>query len=241
AGKFRTPEKNSVGGFASPTPVSDGSQVFVAFGNGLVACYDLEGNRKWIQLIEHSTAAYGHGASPLLAGNKLLIHYADMVALDIKDGSEVWRIKIPPSHGTPIHAKIGDVDVAITPNGALIRVADGVIVADRLGSAGPNSPILRDGIVYFVHPQVPAVKLPADLTAPVKPALLWKGRMTGGGYWFASPIYHEGLVYGINAMAILSVVDAQTGKLVYEKRLPFGMGQVYPSITLAGGLLFISS
>jgi hypothetical protein len=49
------------------------------------------------------------------------------------------------------------------------------------------------------------------------------------------------LVYGINAMGILSVVEAATGKLVYEQRLPFGKGQVYPSITLAGGLLFLSS
>lgn len=241
AGKFRQPEKNSTGGFSSPTPVCDGQKVFAGFGNGLVACYDLDGKRQWIQLIEHPTSAYGHGASPLLVGNKLLVHYADLVALDVKDGAEVWRTKLPPSHGTPLHTKIGAVDVAITPNGQIVRVADGTIVADKLGSSGPNSPLLHDGIIYFIRSEARAVKVPADLSAPVKADALWKGRLTGGGYWFASPILHDGLIYGINAMGILSVVDAKTGKLVYEQRLTFGSGQVYPSITLAGGLLFISS
>jgi outer membrane protein assembly factor BamB len=241
AAKFRTPEKNSVGGFSAPTPVSDGKHVFVAFGNGLVACYDLDGNRQWLQLIEHSTAPYGHGASPLLVGDKLLIHYADLAALNTKDGSEAWRVKLPPNHGTPIHARIGDSDVAIHPNGLLVRVADGAVLADKLGSTGPNSPLLQDGIIYFIRPEARAVKVPTDLAAPLKPEILWKARLTGSGYWFASPILHDGLIYGCNAMGILSVVEAKTGQLVYEKRLPFGAGQVYPSITLAGGLLFISS
>jgi len=194
AGKFRTPHKDGTGGWASPTPVSNGRQVFVEFGNGLVACYDMEGSRQWLQLIEHSTATYGHGSSPLLVGNKLIVHFADLVALDIKDGSESWRVKIPPIYGTPIHTKVGDVDIAITPNGHLIRVTDGAILADKLGTVGPNSPILHDGVMYFIHPDARAVKMPADLSAPAKPEMLWKSRLTGGGYWFASPICHEGLV-----------------------------------------------
>lgn len=239
--KFRMPKADSAVGYSTPTPTSDGKHVFVAFGNGLVACYDLEGKRNWIQLIEHSTVGYGHSASPLLIGNKLLIHYTDLVALDVKDGSECWRTKLSPSHGSPIHAKNGTTDVAITPNGQLIKVADGKVLADHMGHSGPNSPIVQDGIVYFVQPETRAVKLPADLSASAKPEMLWKCRLKGGGYWFASPVCHAGLIYGINEKAILSVVDAQTGKLVYDQRLPLGKGAVYPSITLAGGFLFISS
>jgi len=237
AGKFRQPHKDGTGGFSSPTPTTDGKNVYVIFGNGLATCYDLEGNRKWIQNVEHSTAAYGHGSSPLKVGNKLLVHFADLVALDVKDGSESWRAKLPPNHGTPIHTRIGNVDVAIHPNGLLVRVADGVVLADKLGSSGPNSPLLHDGIVYFIRNEARAVRLPVDL-AVAKPEPIWKARLTGGGYWFASPVYHEGLVYGLNAMGILSVIEAGTGKLVYEKRLPFGGGQVYPIIAVAGGLVF---
>jgi len=240
AGKFRQPPKDGTGGFSSPTPTTDGRNVYVIFGNGLAACFDLEGNRKWLQNVEHSTAPYGHGSSPLLVGNKLLVHFADLVALDVKDGAELWRAKLPPNHGTAIPTRIGDVDVAIHPNGALVRVADGVVLADKLGSSGPNSPLLHEGVVYFIRNDARAVKLPTD-PAAVKAEPLWKARLTGGGYWFASPVIHEGLIYGLNAMGILSVVEAGTGNLVYEKRLPFGRAQVYPSVALAGGLVFISS
>jgi hypothetical protein len=35
---------------------------------------------QWLKLIEHPTVAYGHGASPLLVKDKLLVHFSDLVA-----------------------------------------------------------------------------------------------------------------------------------------------------------------
>lgn len=239
--KFRTPSKNSVGGFSSCTPITDGTTVYVAFGNGLVAAFDLDGNRRWIRLIEHPTVTYGHGATPLLVGDKLLVHFADLVGLDTQDGSERWRTRLPPSHGTPIAVKIADTDVAITPGGCLVRVSDGKIMADKLGTCGPNSPVVHEGNVSWIAGSARAAKLPVTLTESVKVESLWKNTCKGGDYFFASPVVHEGLVYVINGKPILSVLDAKTGKLVYDARLDFGTGHVYPSIALAGKLLFISA
>ena len=101
------PYRDGTAGYSQCTPVSNGKQVFVMYGNGLVACHDLDGTRRWLTLMEHSTAAYGHGSSPTLVGDKLLVHYADLVALNVKDGSEAWRLKIPPLHGTCIPTRIG--------------------------------------------------------------------------------------------------------------------------------------
>lgn len=230
------------GGYTSPTPVTDGKRLYVLFGNGLAACYDLDGDRQWLKLIDHPTAAYGHGSSPVLIGDKLLVHFADLVALDVKDGSEAWRLKIPPSHGTAMHARLGDTDVAIHPNGMAIRVADGTILAKNLGSTGPNSPLVQDGKLFFVAGQVRGYALPTSSDVPEKWTPLWKGAsIKGGGYWFPSPILHDDLIYGLCANSILSVVDAKTGKLVYDQRLDFGGGQSYPSITLAGDRLYVSS
>jgi outer membrane protein assembly factor BamB len=82
--------------------VANGTEVYVAFGNGLVASFDLDGNRKWLNLIEHSNPPYAHSGSPVLAGDKLLIHFADLVALEAKTGTKSWRLKHPTSHGTPL-------------------------------------------------------------------------------------------------------------------------------------------
>ncbi len=231
-----------VGGYSSPTPVTDGKRVYVIFGNGLAACYDLEGNQQWLKLIEHPTAAYGHGSSPLLVNDKLLVHFSDLVALNTHDGSEAWRVKVSPGHGTAMHARLGDVDVAIHPSGNVYRVSDGSILAKGLGSTGPNSPLVQDGKVFFVAGRIRGYALPTSSEIPATWQPLWKGaNLKGGGYWFPSPILHDQLIYAMNATSIFSVVDAATGQLVYERRLDFGGGQSYPSITLAGNCLFVSS
>jgi outer membrane protein assembly factor BamB len=233
---------NGTAGYSSPTPVTDGKRVYVIFGNGLAACYDLEGNRQWLKLIEHPTAAYGHGSSPLLVGDKLLVHFSDLVALNTRDGSEAWRVQISPGHGTAMHARLGDVDVAIHPSGNVCRISDGSILAKGLGSTGPNSPLIQDGKVFFVAGQLRGYELPASSEIPATWPPLWKGaNLKGGGYWFPSPILHDELIYAMNATSIFTVVDATTGEAVYERRLDFDGGQCYPSITLAGNRLFVSS
>jgi outer membrane protein assembly factor BamB len=239
--KFSKPQMNSVAGFSSCTPVTDGKSVYVAFGNGLAAAFDLKGNRRWIKLIEHPTVGYGHGATPLLVGDKLLVHYADLVGLDTKDGAEHWRTKMPPSHGTPISVKIDGTEVAITPGGAFVRVSDGKILANDLGSCGPNSPVIHEGNVYWIAGGARAVKLPTTLAEPRKVEVLWKSTCKGGDYFFASPVIHDGLIYVICGNRIFTVLDAKTGKLVYQERLNFGTGRVYPSIALAGDQLFVSA
>jgi outer membrane protein assembly factor BamB len=247
--RYKEPGKNAggyhpTGGYSSATPVTDGKHVYVIYGNGLAAAYDLEGKRLWLKLIEHSTAAYGHGASPVLVNDKLLVHFADLVALNTKDGSEVWRTKISPNHGTSMHTRVGDVDVIVHPTGHVVRVADGVVLGKNLGSCGPNSPLIQDGKAFFTAGQARGFRFPASLEAPVKWEPLWKGKGTsikGGGYWFPSPILHDGLLYALSASGNFTVVDAETGQRVYDEKLELKGGECYPSITLAGKYLFASS
>jgi outer membrane protein assembly factor BamB len=228
------------GGYSSATPVTDGKHVYVLFGNGLVACYDFAGNRQWLKLIEHPTAAYGHGASPVLVKDKLLVHFDQLVALNTADGSEAWRVKLTPYHGTPAHTRIADEDVIFTPTGCLVRVRDGKVLADKLGSCGPNSPLVQEGKVFWAAGNARAYALPAS-EVPVKWTPIWKAGIKGGGYWFPSPILHKGLLYALSGNSIFTVLDAETGKKVYDERLELGGGQSYPSLTLAGDYLFASS
>ena len=51
---------------------------------------------------------------------------------------------------------------------------------------------------------------------------------------------HDGLLYAANDQGILTVLDAATGKRVYEERLNLG-GATYPSISLAGQRIYVSS
>jgi outer membrane protein assembly factor BamB len=94
--------------------------------------------------------------------------------------------------------------------------------------------------VYYVHGSAVAFRVPESLTDPLKPVVLWKGKAKGGGYGFASPVVHDGLLYAASDQGILTVLDAATGELVYEERLNLG-GAIYPSISLAGNRVYVSS
>src|SRR5262245_44973654 len=67
-------------GNSAATPVSDGKHVAVLYGNGVAAAYDLEGKRLWARHVESSSVGFGHSASPLLLGGKLIVHVKDLVA-----------------------------------------------------------------------------------------------------------------------------------------------------------------
>ena len=52
-------------GFTTPSPVSDGKHVWVWCGNGVAACYDLDGKRQWITRLITNELSYS--SAPALA------------------------------------------------------------------------------------------------------------------------------------------------------------------------------
>lgn len=54
---------------STPTPTSNGKLVFYINAMGLCACYDLQGNQKWIRIIETAEDEEHFSASPVFAGD----------------------------------------------------------------------------------------------------------------------------------------------------------------------------
>ena len=53
-------------------------------------------------------------------------------------------------YGTPAITRIAATDVVITPNGDCVRVADGRILATKMGKLEYPSPLVRGRVVFFV-------------------------------------------------------------------------------------------
>src|SRR5438128_2373178 len=86
----------------------------VGWRNDGAAAYDLEGKRLWARHVESSNVGFGHSASPLLIGGKLIVHVRDLVALDVATGKESWRTGLQASHASPVAAKLGKEDVIVS-------------------------------------------------------------------------------------------------------------------------------
>jgi outer membrane protein assembly factor BamB len=95
---------------ASPTPVTDGSNVYVVFHEAGVVSYDDVGEERWRHSLGSFRNFYGVSASPVLAGSRLLVLCEQAVgsfllALDKDTGERLWRAERPArreSYTTPI-------------------------------------------------------------------------------------------------------------------------------------------
>ena len=226
-------------GNSTSTPVSDGRDIFAVFATGIVSSHSLDGKRNWMTFIDGARG--DHSASPLLVDGKLIVHLRDLVALNPDDGNVLWRVKSDEQHGSPVAARVGDDFVLVTAAGDVIRTSDGFIIARHQFRLGHNSPIVEDGVVYSLEEgAIKAWRLPVAIESETKLDLQWETSNTRANQ-LASPICHDGLLYGVSEQGILSVTDVKTGENVYRQRLDFDGGRVDASLCLAGGFLFVSS
>ena len=91
---------NGTHGPASPTPVTDGRNVYVFFGDFGILSYGPDGSERWKRPLGPFHNLNGHGSSPILAdGMLLLICDQDtdsfLIAIDQSDGSVRWKTERP--------------------------------------------------------------------------------------------------------------------------------------------------
>ncbi len=187
---------------SSPTPVSDGKLVWVVSGNGMVACFDLDGNPKWtFDIPKHYGnlgVQFGYGSSPLLLDGKLVFqvlqgtvrrdlpkHEPSFVfALNATDGKPLWKVErptdaefeSPDAYSTPTFLAIGGKKQVVVSGGGYVTGHDPENGKEIWRGGGLNPEGLRNYRVI----SSPLVR-DGMIFAPtrVKPLLAFKAGGTG--------------------------------------------------------------
>lgn len=95
---------------ASPSPVTDGKNVYVFFPDFGLLAYDIAGKELWRFPLGPFNNTYGMGASPILADEKVILvcdQQTDsfIIAVNKNTGKVVWKTERPEAksgHSTPI-------------------------------------------------------------------------------------------------------------------------------------------
>jgi outer membrane protein assembly factor BamB len=225
-------------GYSGFTPASDGRFIYTWYGNGVSACYDLDGNRRWIRTDRFPAVEHGFSSSPLLVDEKFVVFMRDLLALDAVTGRLAWQVPVADHeglnpagffHGSPTATSIGGVRIIVLPNGTLLRAGDGKVLYEcrAIGMPSVASPVVEGDTILQVSSSMKLFlhRLPAKLAEPLRleprivdvdtPKFL-KHYMP---WYLASPVVHEGLAYLLNNAGVLTVVDVAAGRVVYQKLL----------------------
>jgi len=229
---------------SNATPCSDGARVYWTCGGGIkgpgayaIECFDLDGKRIWTTHEVLGCEEHGNHQSPLLVDGKLIFGAVKtLLALEAKTGALVWKNTTMDTLGSgtsPVAARIGTSAVIITAK-KIVRASDGVEMgASNLNIWGDPTPVVDNGIVYNTSrfrgwdelTSMTAVKLPSsaekgagqvvwdppgkDLATPAR----------GTNYTVASPLFVDGILYGVDMTGGITAVDVAGQKGLYRRWL----------------------
>ena len=244
-------------GFASHTPVTDGTNLYAWFGSRGLHCLDFKGNVKWsVDFGDMRTrAGFGEGNSVALHGDTIAVQWDHegeddfIAALDKNTGKELWRQKRSEATtwSSPLIITADGKSQVVTSATDRIRSYDLATGAQLWECSGMTAnviptPVTGHGMVYaisgFRGASLLAIPLgkTGDLT---ESGVAWKhGKSTP---YVPSPLLAGSRLYfhsGNNPM--LSCFDAKTGKPHYEATRMEGATGVYASPVSAAGRIYLT-
>jgi hypothetical protein len=167
------------------------------------------------------------------------------MAFECDTGKLAWQIPVVSHeglnpggffHGSLAAASIGGEKVVVLGNGTIVRAGDGTKLFEdpKLGNQAVASPVVEGGRIFQVTTWSMALNirtLPERLTDPLVPVAQTVPLDASGfpkhyvAWHIASPLIHEGLAYLLNNAGVLSVLDVETQKVVYQKMLDLDVFQ----------------
>ncbi len=243
-------------GFASASPVTDGTHIWASFGSRGIFCYDMEGNQVWEADIGdlRSRNGFGEAVQPAIAGDNLLLTWDNedqsfIVALNKRTGKEVWRRDRdePTSWTTPAIIEVDGVLQAIIPGANKSRAyntANGDLIweASGLTSNIIPTPVVGNGLVYlssgYRGRAVQAIELSSKGDVSGTDNIVWS--VAHSAPYVASPVLSNNRLYMNKGNdAYLTCFDALTGEVLYQDASLEGIRGIYASPIAANGHIYV--
>jgi outer membrane protein assembly factor BamB len=148
---------------ASPTPVSDGKNVFAFFAELGLISYGPDGKERWRVPLGPFNSFYGMGGSPVLVGNTLVMvcdQRTDsfIIAVDARNGKELWKKSRPnfEAYSTPAiyQPKDGPAQVIVLGSQSVdaysLDKGERLWWVTKIGSYPKGVPVLGTEMVYVI-------------------------------------------------------------------------------------------
>jgi len=230
---------------SSPSPVTDGKNVYVMTGIGVLKGFDFSGNELWMREIQKDYGRFGlnwgYASSPLLYEDSLYVQVLHgmkthdpsyVLRLDKKTGKTVWRVirptdavrESPDSYTTPTLLRYGNHVEIVVSGGDCVTGHDPGTGEELWRATGfnpdknPNYRIVASPVVYDDVVYVPT---------RVRPLIAFRAGGRGdvsqshklwsfmNGPDVPTPVTDGKYFYSVNDRGIVWCLDAKTGQEIW--------------------------
>jgi outer membrane protein assembly factor BamB len=255
---------------SSPSPVTDGTTVWVMTGTGILKAFDFKGTELWMRDVQKDYGPFGlnwgYASSPLLYEGNLYVQVLHgmktddpsyVMKIDGKTGKTVWRVErptaaiseSPDSYTTPLLVRTGTKAEIVISGGDIVTGHDPASGKELWRADGLNP--TKDRNYRIIASSVVAGGL---IIAPTrnKPMLALKPGGSGDvttshkawsfdlGPDVPTPISDGKLLYVVRDNGVVHALDVKTGAVVWGPER-LKTGAYSASPVLAEGRLYITS
>jgi outer membrane protein assembly factor BamB len=255
---------------SSPSPVTDGTNVYVMTGVGVLKGFDFAGKELWARDIQKDYGKFGlnwgYGSSPLLYADSLFVQVLHgmkttdpsyLLRIDKKTGKTVWRVErptnatreSPDSYRTPALVKIGDRVEIVVADGDGVTGHDMATGKELWRSRGLNPGNNQANRV------IASVVVSGDMIyvpSRVRPLIAFRAGGSGdisqsqrvwsvnSGPDVPTPATDGKYLYIVNDQGIVWCLDAKTGQEFYGSQR-LKNGTYSSSPVVADGKVYLSN
>jgi len=247
-------KKHDNNSYASGTPATDGTLIYVSFLDGndvVVAAFDFKGKQVWLQRPGTFLSPHGYSCSPVLYEDKVIINGDSQgdsfaAALSRTDGHIIWKI----SHDKPAHSFSTPIFRTMAGKMQMIFCGNKEIASYNPGDgskywfvSGPSeefcsSPVYNEKsglvLVSSAWPIRNLVAIKPDGQGDVTESkVVWQSRK--GAFYVPSPVCTDDYLFTTMTDGKVHCIEAATGKILWVE----DMGLQYSSAVLANGLVYM--
>jgi len=242
-------------GFASATPVTDGSRVYVSFGSRGLFALDLDGKILWRADLGRLENYHGPAGSPLLYKDRVIVYQDQtsgsfIAAFNAATGRQMWRTGRQASvgWGSPVAVRTGDRDEIIVNGQSRVQAYDPDSGRELWRCNGTTfevipTPVVGFGLVFAASGRAgPTLAIrPGGQGDVTRTHVAWS--TPRGSPFVPSPLLYGQLLYTVNDMtSIASAFDAATGTLAWQGRLGAAQREGFSASPVAAdGKVFLTN
>jgi outer membrane protein assembly factor BamB len=255
---------------ASPSPVTDGTMVWVLNGLGILKAFDFKGTELWTRDIQKDYGAFGlnwgFASSPLLYRGSLFIPVLHgmktddpsyLLKVDAKTGKTIWKVdrptdairESPDAYVTPALLQYGKATEIVLNGGDVVTGHDPESGKElwRVKGLNPdNNPNYRIIASTLVAANMVIAPTRVNPMLAIKPGGRGDVTATHVAWSFAegpdvpTPVSDGKLLYVVRDNGVVHALDVQTGKIVWGPER-LPKDNYSASPTLADGKIYITS